>query len=132
MDNGFNCQSNWWKEFMFVFSFVLNYLLEHKGTHCGVLRRHAFDFGALRCGCTKAATGHNADDMAETILMNSTLLVFLFFLLLSLNSHETWKKICKGFNSLVGYDTCFTRMGSPVRSRVEPFLFLFFFFLFFF
>jgi cytoplasmic tRNA 2-thiolation protein 1 len=39
-------------------------------TYCGVFRRHAFDRGALRLGCTKVATGHNADDAAETVLMN--------------------------------------------------------------
>lgn len=39
-------------------------------TFCGVFRRHSFDKGAIELGCNKVATGHNADDAAETILMN--------------------------------------------------------------
>lgn len=39
-------------------------------TFCGVFRRQAFDRGAIELGCTKVATGHNADDTAETVLMN--------------------------------------------------------------
>jgi len=39
-------------------------------THCGVLRRQAFDRGAMLIKANKVATGHNADDTAETVLMN--------------------------------------------------------------
>lgn len=39
-------------------------------TFCGVFRRQALDRGALLLGCTKVVTGHNADDVAETVLMN--------------------------------------------------------------
>nr|CCC93974.1 conserved hypothetical protein [Trypanosoma congolense IL3000] len=39
-------------------------------TYCGVFRRQALDRGAAMLGATKIATGHNADDLAETILMN--------------------------------------------------------------
>ncbi len=39
-------------------------------TFCGVFRRQALDRGALKIGATKIATGHNADDVAETVLMN--------------------------------------------------------------
>jgi len=39
-------------------------------TFCGVFRRQALDRGAAKLGATKIATGHNADDVAETILMN--------------------------------------------------------------
>jgi len=39
-------------------------------THCGVLRRQAFDRGAKIIKASKVATGHNADDTAETVLMN--------------------------------------------------------------
>lgn len=39
-------------------------------TFCGVFRRQALDRGARLCGADKMVTGHNADDMAETVLMN--------------------------------------------------------------
>ena len=39
-------------------------------TFCGVFRRQALDRGAALLGCNKIVTGHNADDIAETIIMN--------------------------------------------------------------
>ncbi|GMM29542.1 Ncs6 protein [Martiniozyma asiatica (nom. inval.)] len=39
-------------------------------TYCGVLRRQALDRGAIKLGINHVVTGHNADDMAETVLMN--------------------------------------------------------------
>jgi cytoplasmic tRNA 2-thiolation protein 1 len=39
-------------------------------TFCGVFRRQALDRGALFLGATKVATGHNADDIAETVVLN--------------------------------------------------------------
>mmetsp|Transcript_6895 Transcript_6895/g.14211 ORF Transcript_6895/g.14211 Transcript_6895/m.14211 type:complete len:351 (-) Transcript_6895:769-1821(-) len=39
-------------------------------TYCGVFRRQALDRGAHHVGAQKLATGHNADDIAETVLMN--------------------------------------------------------------
>ncbi|XP_042296841.1 cytoplasmic tRNA 2-thiolation protein 1 [Sceloporus undulatus] len=39
-------------------------------TFCGVFRRQALDRGAAFVGADKIATGHNADDVAETVLMN--------------------------------------------------------------
>lgn len=39
-------------------------------TFCGVFRRQALDRGALLVGANKIVTGHNADDIAETVLMN--------------------------------------------------------------
>ena len=39
-------------------------------TYCGVLRRQALERGAVKLGCCKVVTGHNADDIAETVLMN--------------------------------------------------------------
>ncbi|KAK4473507.1 hypothetical protein MN116_002869 [Schistosoma mekongi] len=40
-------------------------------TYCGIFRRQALDKGALLLGANKICTGHNADDIAETVLMNS-------------------------------------------------------------
>ncbi|ODQ78311.1 hypothetical protein BABINDRAFT_181309 [Babjeviella inositovora NRRL Y-12698] len=39
-------------------------------TYCGVLRRQALDRGAAKLEIRHVVTGHNADDMAETVLMN--------------------------------------------------------------
>ena len=41
-------------------------------TYCGVFRRQALDRGAGRLGVNHVVTGHNADDVAETVLMNRT------------------------------------------------------------
>lgn len=40
-------------------------------TYCGVFRRQALDRGAAGLGVDHIVTGHNADDIAETVLMNS-------------------------------------------------------------
>lgn len=42
-------------------------------TFCGVFRRQALDRGAAQLGVDHIVTGHNADDIAETVLMNSEL-----------------------------------------------------------
>ncbi|PWZ01157.1 hypothetical protein BCV70DRAFT_90627 [Testicularia cyperi] len=39
-------------------------------TFCGVFRRQALDRGAASLGVDHIVTGHNADDVAETVLMN--------------------------------------------------------------
>ena len=39
-------------------------------TFCGVFRRQALDRGAAALNVDKMVTGHNADDIAETVLMN--------------------------------------------------------------
>ncbi|CAK9206929.1 unnamed protein product [Sphagnum troendelagicum] len=39
-------------------------------TFCGVFRRQALDRGAAKMKADKMATGHNADDIAETVLLN--------------------------------------------------------------
>lgn len=39
-------------------------------TFCGVFRRQALDRGAKMLNVNSIATGHNADDIAETVLMN--------------------------------------------------------------
>lgn len=44
--------------------------LKNNCTFCGVFRRQALDRGAMMLGVNKICTGHNADDIAETVLMN--------------------------------------------------------------
>lgn len=44
--------------------------LKNNCTFCGVFRRQALDRGAVVVQADKIVTGHNADDIAETVLMN--------------------------------------------------------------
>ena len=44
--------------------------LKSNCTFCGVFRRQALDRGAVMLGVDKIVTGHNADDIAETVVMN--------------------------------------------------------------
>ena len=44
--------------------------LTNNCTFCGVFRRQALDRGAIKIGAKKILTGHNADDIAETVYMN--------------------------------------------------------------
>lgn len=58
-----------------LFGWTMDEVVEQVGvrnscTYCGVLRRQALERGAVQIGATVIATGHNADDNAETILMN--------------------------------------------------------------
>jgi cytoplasmic tRNA 2-thiolation protein 1 len=48
-------------------------------TFCGVFRRQALDRGAASLGVDHIVTGHNADDIAETVLMNSTFALQSYF-----------------------------------------------------
>lgn len=49
---------------------VQNIGLKNNCTFCGVFRRQALDRGAMMLNVDKIVTGHNADDIAETVLMN--------------------------------------------------------------
>ena len=44
--------------------------LTNNCTFCGVFRRQALDRGAMKINADKILTGHNADDIAETVYMN--------------------------------------------------------------
>jgi hypothetical protein len=47
-------------------------------TFCGVFRRQALDRGAAMLAVDHIVTGHNADDIAETVLMNSACLNIIY------------------------------------------------------
>lgn len=49
---------------------IYNKTKSNNCTYCGVFRRRAIENGALSLGCNKIATGHNADDLAETVILN--------------------------------------------------------------
>lgn len=58
-----------------LYGWTMDQVVEQVGkkgncTYCGVFRRQALDRGAARLGITHVVTGHNADDVAETVMMN--------------------------------------------------------------
>lgn len=58
-----------------AFGWTMDQIVESVGrksncTFCGVFRRQALDKGAENLSCDMIVTGHNADDMAETVMMN--------------------------------------------------------------
>lgn len=58
-----------------LYGWTMDEIVSHIGTKnnctfCGVFRRQALDRGAVLIGANKIATGHNADDMAETVMLN--------------------------------------------------------------
>ncbi|KAJ4330173.1 cytosolic thiouridylase subunit Ctu1 [Didymella glomerata] len=58
-----------------LYGWTMDQVVEQVGkkgncTYCGVFRRQALDRGAARLGVKHVVTGHNADDVAETVLMN--------------------------------------------------------------
>ena len=58
--------------------------LKNNCTFCGVFRRQALDRGAALLKADKIVTGHNADDLAETVLMNCNSFLCHFLNLISL------------------------------------------------
>ena len=64
-----------------LYGWTMDQVVEQVGkkgncTYCGVFRRQALDRGAAMLGVQHVVTGHNADDMAETVLMNCTSISF--------------------------------------------------------
>lgn len=58
-----------------LYGWTMDQVVEQVGkkgncTYCGVFRRQALDRGAERLGIKHVVTGHNADDVAETVMMN--------------------------------------------------------------
>lgn len=58
-----------------LYGWTMDQVVEQVGkkgncTYCGVFRRQALDRGAERLGINHVVTGHNADDVAETVMMN--------------------------------------------------------------
>lgn len=57
-----------------LFNLTMDEVMKNKKlsscTYCGVFRRQALEEGAKRIDAVKIVTGHNADDMAETVMLN--------------------------------------------------------------
>ena len=108
-------------------------------TFCGVFRRQALDRGAAMLHVDHIVTGHNADDIAETVLMNSAL--FLRFpshsasrVLLSSTIHnENFKltsicyiwlapfQVMRGDIARLGRCTAICTQGEDTIRRSKPF-----------
>ena len=61
---------NWVSDNFNSFQIVSQVELKNNCTFCWVVRRQALDRGAMQLGVNKIVTGHNADDIAETVIMN--------------------------------------------------------------
>lgn len=58
-----------------LYNWTMDEVVDYSGvrsscTYCGVLRRQALAKGAMILGVNHVVTGHNANDIAETVLMN--------------------------------------------------------------
>lgn len=63
-----------------LYGWTMDQVVEQVGkkgncTYCGVFRRQALDRGAAKLGVKHVVTGHNADDIAETVLMNCKFII---------------------------------------------------------
>jgi cytoplasmic tRNA 2-thiolation protein 1 len=84
-------------------------------TFCGVFRRQALDRGAAMLGVDHIVTGHNADDIAETVLMNSECLDF--FARASLRCIL----VMRGDIARLGRCTLICTQGEDTIKRSKPF-----------
>ena len=87
-------------------------------TFCGVFRRQALDRGAAMLNVDHIVTGHNADDIAETVLMNSRVLaqfVFVGYWMLSP------PPVMRGDIARLGRCTSICTQGEDTIKRSKPF-----------
>lgn len=83
-------------------------------TFCGVFRRQALDRGAASLKVDHIVTGHNADDIAETVLMNSTLDLML------VESIDRFL-VMRGDIARLGRCTSICTQGEDTIKRSKPF-----------
>ncbi|GKT44079.1 cytoplasmic tRNA 2-thiolation protein 1 [Colletotrichum spaethianum] len=74
-------------------------------TYCGVFRRQALDRGAKMLGIKHLVTGHNADDVAETILMNLL--------------RGDLPRLGRSTSIITGDDTCDVKRSKPLKYSYE-------------
>ncbi|CAD6504043.1 BgTH12-05780 [Blumeria graminis f. sp. triticale] len=74
-------------------------------TYCGVFRRQALDRGAKMLGIKHVVTGHNADDLAETILMNLL--------------RGDLSRLARSTNIMTGDDSSDVRRSKPLKYAYE-------------
>lgn len=64
---------SWVKSEQSIIVDIVYLIFNSIGSYCGVFRRQALEKGAIDMGANKICTGHNGDDVAETVLMNGDL-----------------------------------------------------------
>lgn len=85
-------------------------------TFCGVFRRQALDRGAAMLEVDHIVTGHNADDIAETVLMNSTKMILCF------DRHVLISYlVMRGDIARLGRCTAICTQGEDTIKRSKPF-----------
>jgi cytoplasmic tRNA 2-thiolation protein 1 len=85
--------------------------LKNNCTFCGVFRRQALDRGAMMLKADKIVTGHNADDIAETVLLNCKLFLLRIFTI----------KVLRGDVSRLARCTSITTGQEGSLPRCKPF-----------
>ena len=86
-------------------------------TFCGVFRRQALDRGAAMLNVDHIVTGHNADDIAETVLMNSTTFLAFDLKLLVIELFL----VMRGDIARLGRCTSICTQGEDTIKRSKPF-----------
>lgn len=74
-------------------------------TYCGVFRRQALDRGAKALGIKHVVTGHNADDVAETVIMNLL--------------RGDLPRLSRGTNIMTGDDSSDVKRSKPLKYAYE-------------
>jgi cytoplasmic tRNA 2-thiolation protein 1 len=87
-------------------------------TFCGVFRRQALDRGAASLGVDHIVTGHNADDIAETVLMNSTFSLQSYF---PIGAETDRRIVMRGDIARLGRCTAICTQGEDTIRRSKPF-----------
>lgn len=86
-------------------------------TFCGVFRRQALDRGAAILNVDHIVTGHNADDIAETVLMNSKPTQLLD----QYGVRSTCIPVMRGDIARLGRCTSICTQGEDTIKRSKPF-----------
>ena len=86
-------------------------------TFCGVFRRQALDRGASMLHVDHIVTGHNADDIAETVLMNSEFHSSSWATPADASSHV----VMRGDIARLGRCTLICTQGEDTIKRSKPF-----------
>jgi cytoplasmic tRNA 2-thiolation protein 1 len=87
-------------------------------TFCGVFRRQALDRGAAMLNVDHIVTGHNADDIAETVLMNSMSVLQSYANLINTFGLPS---VMRGDIARLGRCTAICTQGEDTIKRSKPF-----------